>query len=69
MKEKFIVASIVAFSIIVLYLGAASMKYDEERQCDGSTRFYAHAGKVWACDNYKKPPQGQQQESSEWTNN
>lgn len=68
MKEKLIVAGIIAFSIFILYLGAASMKYDRERQCDGSTRFYAHAGKVWACDNYKKP-KAQQQESSEWTNN
>lgn len=68
MKDKLIVAGIVAFSILVLYLAGASLKQAQKKQCDGSTRFYAWSGKVYACDNYKKP-QGQLQESGEWINN
>lgn len=68
MKDKLIVVGIVIFSIFILYLAAESKKQAQIEQCDGSTRFFAYTGKVYACDNYKKP-QVQQQESQEWTNN
>lgn len=68
MKEKLIVVAIVAFSILILYFCALSAKKAEDAQCDGYTKFYAWDGRIYACDNYKKP-QGQQQESLEWTNN
>lgn len=69
MKEKLIVAGIVVFGIFFVYLNVMAMKQAEDRQCDGSTRFYAYTGKIYSCDNYKKQPQVQQQESDEWTNN
>ena len=68
MKEKYIVIAAVACSILILYFCALSQNKAKEAQCDGTTQFYANGGRIYACDNYKKP-QGQQQESSEWINN
>lgn len=69
MKEKWTVIAAIAFSVLILYFCALSKNKAKEAQCDGTTQFYANGGKIYTCDNYKKPPQGQQQESSEWTNN
>lgn len=69
MKEKWTIAAAVACSILILYFCALSQNKAKEAQCDGETRFYASGGRIYACDNYKKTPQGQQQESSKWTNN
>lgn len=68
MKEKLIVVAVVAFSILILYFCALSQNKAKESQCDGTTRFYASGGRIYACNNYKKP-KAQQQETQEWTNN
>ena len=68
MNDKIIVAAAVACSILILYFCALSQNKAKEAQCDGTTQFYASGGKIYACDNYKKP-KAQQQESQEWTNN
>lgn len=64
MKDKLIVVGIVVFLIFILYLAAESKKQAKVEQCDGSERFFAYSGKIYACDNYKKP-QGQQQQVSQ----
>ncbi|QVG64210.1 hypothetical protein Herod_00146 [Acinetobacter phage Herod] len=62
MKEKWTVVAAIACSILILYFCALSKNKAKEAQCDGETQFYASGGRIYACDNYKKPPQGQQQE-------
>lgn len=62
MKEKWTVVAAIACSILILYFCALSQNKAKEAQCDGETQFYASGGRIYACDNYKKP-KAQQQET------